>query len=750
MKPALLSVVLCLLSITTPSLMCPPSMLADRSARTRRYLIIENGRRGFIDREGRVIIPPQYSWAGDFSDGLAQIRVHGKYGYIDPSGKVVIPPQFDWAGHFSEGLALVRQQDRYGYIGKSGSLVIPARFDWGWAFSEGLAKVLLSGRVGYVNEQGAMVIPPQFINPWQFHEGLATVKIRGKWGYINKTGRFVIPARYHWGWDFAEGLAMVQVGEKFGYINKSGGMAIQPQFDFATNFSEGLAAVGTEKGWGFIDEAGTVMIPERFQWASGFAEGLAGVKAHGLWGFIDRSKKMVIPARFDRVGHFAGGLAPVEINGRWGYINRHGDFVWRAAASAFSRAAVVDKTSLASTPPMGFNGFFVSTKVGDEAIREEADALVSTGLKAAGYKYLIVDDTWEGGRDSLGYLYPNGHFPDMKALVDYVHSKGLKFGIYSSPGRKTCAGFEGSFGYEEQDAGTFARWGVDYLKYDWCSGSGDQIRAYRRMDEALKKTGRPILFALCQYGWDRVWRWGASVGGNTWRTTSDIALHGISYDAIAEVGFEQNGLEQFAGPGHWNDPDALLVGEPGINQDEARTQMSLWCLLAAPLIASNDLTRATAKMLAILTNPEVIAIDQDPAGVQGRRVAEEGPLEVWEKPLADGSKAIGLFNRDGAPMPVTVRFRDVGLPDTVYLRDLWARKDLGIVRDHYTAIVPRHGVVMLKGKPAPRQAATSAADATRGVLSSAGSRVPLPSPARDPLWQALGRLPVGRTGLLAR
>jgi alpha-galactosidase len=351
---------------------------------------------------------------------------------------------------------------------------------------------------------------------------------------------------------------------------------------------------------------------------------------------------------------------------------------------------------LALTPPMGWNAFFPSKKVGDDLVRAGADAMVSRGMKAAGYEYVIVDDTWEGGRDSFGYLYPDGHFPDMKALIDYVHSKGLKFGIYSSPGRKTCAGFEGSFGHEDQDAETFAAWGVDYLKYDWCSGTGDQVAADRRMYEALKRTGRPIVFALCQYGDERVWTWGASVGGNTWRTTSDIALNGVSYDAIALVGFEQNGLERFAGPGHWNDPDALLIGEPEIDDDEARTQMSLWCLLAAPLIASNDLTTMSPATQAILTNPEVIAVNQDSAGIQGHRVAEEGPLEVWMKPLADGSKAIGLFNREATPMPVTLRFRDAGLPEGVLLRDLWASKDLGVFQRSFTARVLRHGVVMLK------------------------------------------------------
>ena len=351
---------------------------------------------------------------------------------------------------------------------------------------------------------------------------------------------------------------------------------------------------------------------------------------------------------------------------------------------------------LALTPPMGWSGMFPSEKVGDDLFRAEADAMVSTGMKAAGYQYINVDDTWEGQRDPFGYLHPNSHFPDMKALADYIHSKGLKFGIYSSPGRKTCAGFEGSFGHEDQDAQTFAAWGVDFLKYDWCSGSGDQITAYRRMAEALQRTGRPIVYALCQYGWGRSWSWAPSVGGNTWRTTSDIALNGISYDDISLIGFLQNGLERFAGPGHWNDPDGLLIGQPGINDDEGRTQMSLWCLLAAPLIASNDLANMSAETVAILTNPEAIALNQDRAGIQGHRAAAEGPLEVWVKPLADESKGVGLFNRSGDPEPITVHFQDIEMPPAVRLRDLWLRKDLGTFNEIYTAVVPRHGVVLLK------------------------------------------------------
>jgi len=310
-----------------------------------------------------------------------------------------------------------------------------------------------------------------------------------------------------------------------------------------------------------------------------------------------------------------------------------------------------------------------------------------------GYQYVNIDDCWQGRRDAQGNIQPNERFPDMTALAAYVHSKGLKLGIYSSPGPKTCAGYEGSFGHEEQDAQTYARWGVDYLKYDWCSATGDERAAYAKMHEALVRTGRPIVFSLCQYGWQSVWTWGASVGGNLWRTTDDIS---DNYDRMSVLGFSQNGLERFAGPGHWNDPDMLEIGNGGMKDDEYRTHMSLWCLLAAPLIAGNDLAAMTPATLAILANPEVIAVDQDPAGIQGHRVAEEGPLEIWIKPLADGTKAVGMFNRGTYEAPITVRFELLGIGESASIRDLWAHRDLGEFHSSYEAKVPRHGVVMLR------------------------------------------------------
>ncbi len=354
----------------------------------------------------------------------------------------------------------------------------------------------------------------------------------------------------------------------------------------------------------------------------------------------------------------------------------------------------------AQTPPMGWNSWnHFACKVKEADVRSAADAIVSTGMKSAGYVYVNIDDCWQGKRDEQGVIRPNEKFPDMKRLSDYVHGKGLRLGIYSSPGPKTCGGYEGSLGHEEQDAQTYAGWGIDYLKYDYCSFQGDvpaQIAAYKKMHDALEKTGRPIVFSLCQYGMDRSWAWAPSIGGNLWRTTGDI---NDSYDRMAYLGFGQNGLERFAGPGHWNDPDMLEVGNGKMSKDEYRTHMSLWCLLAAPLLAGNDLSKMTPETLELLTNPEVVALDQDTLGVQGRRVAQEGQLEVWVKPLADGSKAVGLFNRGESTMPVTALYRDIGVGDTASVRDLWEKRDLGSFKSRFTAQVPSHGVVLVKVKP---------------------------------------------------
>jgi len=366
---------------------------------------------------------------------------------------------------------------------------------------------------------------------------------------------------------------------------------------------------------------------------------------------------------------------------------------------AVALPASADELTLAATPPMGWNSWnHFACKVSDAVVRAAADALVATGMKAAGYVYVNIDDCWQGQRDRSGVIHPNSKFPDMKALGDYIHSQGLKFGIYSSPGPKTCAGYEGSYGHEEQDAKQYAAWGVDYLKYDWCSASKvykpeEMSAVYKKMHQALVRTGHPIVFSLCQYGRRSVWEWGASVGGNLWRTTGDIE---DNYNRMYSIAHAQDGIEPYAGPGHWNDPDMLEVGNGGMNRDEYISHMSMWCMMAAPLLAGNDLAHMSADTLAILTNPEVIAIDQDPKGVQGRWAWQVGPYEVWAKPLQDGSTAALLINRGEDAERITANFKDIGVSGTKSVRDLWARKDLGQFTDSFSAEVPRHGVVLVK------------------------------------------------------
>jgi alpha-galactosidase len=378
--------------------------------------------------------------------------------------------------------------------------------------------------------------------------------------------------------------------------------------------------------------------------------------------------------------------------------------------------ALADPTPLAGTPPMGWNSWnHFADKVSDAVIRAQADALVSSGLRDAGYLYVNIDDTWEGARDAQGIIHPNEKFPDMKALADYIHGKGLKLGIYSSPGPKTCGGYEGSFGHEDQDAATYAGWGVDYLKYDLCSfndlmakvSSREQrhqmmVEAYLRMYNALKNTGRPIVYSLCQNGLDSVWKWGSAVGGNLWRTTEDIS---DTYESMSTIGFRQVSQSRYAGPGHWNDPDMLEVGNGGMSAVEYRTHISLWALLAAPLLAGNDLTVMTTPTIDLLTNREVIAIDQDPAGYQATRAAAKGAGEVWAKRLADGSQALGFFNRsdDAADANVEIELSELGLKPSVTATDVWTGECLRTLHGKISVAVPAHGVVLLKVSPMPER-----------------------------------------------
>jgi alpha-galactosidase len=363
--------------------------------------------------------------------------------------------------------------------------------------------------------------------------------------------------------------------------------------------------------------------------------------------------------------------------------------------------------TLAQTPPMGWNSWnHFASKVDDATIRATADAMVSSGMRDAGYLYVNIDDTWEGQRDAKGFIHSNSKFPDMKALADYVHSKGLKLGIYSSPGAQTCAHYEGSLGHELQDAQTYAAWGIDYLKYDLCGlrtqmkaapnpAAAHQIMldAYTKMHDALRSTGRPIVFSLCQYGEDAVWEWGASVGGNLWRTTGDI---NDTYNRMAEIGFGQAGLARFAGPGHWNDPDMLEVGNGKMSAEEYRTHMSLWAILAAPLLAGNDVAHMSPETASILMNKEVIAVDQDPLGKQGDRVYAEGPIEIWSRPLAGHALAVGIFNRQNGVLTAHVDFKKLGFKSDVHARDLWLHEDLGALPSLYNVEIPAHGVLMLR------------------------------------------------------
>ncbi len=365
--------------------------------------------------------------------------------------------------------------------------------------------------------------------------------------------------------------------------------------------------------------------------------------------------------------------------------------------------------TLAATPPMGWSTWnHFHHAISDALVRAQADAMVSSGMRDAGYVYVNIDGGWEGYRDAAGVLHPNPSFPDMKALGDYIHSKGLKFGIYTGPGPETCAGAPASYGHEAQDAKMFASWGVDYLKYDLCSfrgimqkeSNGDLQKsdalmkaAYEKMHRDLLATGRPIVFSLCQYGWGKVWEWGPQVGGNLWRTTGDIS---DNYGRMTSIGFREAGLSAYAGRGHWNDPDILEVGNGGMTPDEERTHFSLWAMLAAPLIAGNDLTNMSPVTKSILLNKEVIAIDQDPLGIQGDRAYATGPLEVWTKPLQGGAMAVGMFNRTSEAATMTVPWAKIGWRGQAAVRDLWNHTSMAGVSDSYTAIVPKHGVVLLR------------------------------------------------------
>jgi len=373
--------------------------------------------------------------------------------------------------------------------------------------------------------------------------------------------------------------------------------------------------------------------------------------------------------------------------------------MWAPAAIPPPVVRTLPDNGLARTPPMGWNSWnHFAEQVDDATVRAAADAMVSSGMAAAGYTFINIDDTWEAGRDAQGNVVPNRKFPDMKALADYVHAKGLKLGIYSSPGPVTCGGYEGSFGHEEQDAKTYAAWGIDYLKYDWCSAGRiygkEELRAiYQRMGDALEHCGRPIVYSLCEYGMGDVWTWAPAVSGNLWRTSDDISDNWKSMD---NIGFSQGKLAPYAGPGHWNDPDMLEVGNGGMSPAEYRTHFSLWCMLAAPLMAGNDLRLMSDDTREILTNGEVIAIDQDSLGHEATRAYAKDGVEVWTKPLHDGTVAVGVFNRSHQAQAAAFSWAEAGIPvRAIGVRDLWRHEDLP-ASDGFKASVPAHGCVILK------------------------------------------------------
>jgi len=380
------------------------------------------------------------------------------------------------------------------------------------------------------------------------------------------------------------------------------------------------------------------------------------------------------------------------------------------APSALAEDAPPPRTldGLALTPPMGWNTYNrFGCNIDEALIRGAADAMVASGMRDAGYKYVVIDDCWEGVRDADGRLQPDPkRFPSgMRALGDYIHSKGLLFGIYSDAGAKTCAGRPASQGHEYQDAAQFAAWGVDYLKYDWCTTyTRDGQEAYTTMSDAIRATGRPIILSICDWGTNKPWIWGKTVG-DMWRTTGDIYDHWSgtrTYErGMLNIVDLNEPLYPFAGPGHWNDPDMLEVGNGGMTETEYRSHFSLWSMMAAPLIAGNDLAHMSDATKAILVNREVIAIDQDALGRQGRRVRTVGQTEVWSRPLGGGRRAMLLLNRGETAAQITADWLDLDYPPTIKakLRDVWAHRDLPVAKGAFTATVQPHGVVMVTIDP---------------------------------------------------
>ncbi len=389
---------------------------------------------------------------------------------------------------------------------------------------------------------------------------------------------------------------------------------------------------------------------------------------------------------------------------------------------------------LSLTPQMGWNDWYTHyDRVTDATMRQAADLMISSGMADYGYQYVNIDDCWMNSpdhkdprrkgplRDSSGNIQANSYFPDMKALADYIHSKGLKAGLYTSPGPATCAGFAGSYRHEEQDARLFAAWGFDFLKYDWCSYSrisGEKTLAsfqkpYRLMGQILKGLDRDIVLNLCQYGMGEVWKWGAEVGGNSWRTTGDLGLEErTQLPGFYKIGLSNARHSEHAGPGHWNDPDYILIGFYGnaremgkaqranLTPDECYSYFSMWSLMAAPLFFSGDMAKLDAFTVNVLCNSEVIDVDQDVLGKQGRIVRQTAEEFVLAKQLEDGAVAVGLFNLGGTARKMEITWTDLGFPEgPCRIRELWRQQDIETERTRFSIEVRPHGVSMIKITP---------------------------------------------------
>jgi len=371
---------------------------------------------------------------------------------------------------------------------------------------------------------------------------------------------------------------------------------------------------------------------------------------------------------------------------------------------AFTCLFAQKNPNLAQTPPMGWNSWNrFACNVDENLIKSVADAFITNGMKDAGYEYIVIDDCWQVSRDANGQIVADPkRFPSgIKALADYIHSKGLKFGIYSDAGRKTCQGRPGGYNFEEIDAKTYAAWGVDYLKYDWCNTEGiDPKVVYPKMSKALAVSGRDIVFSICEWGNSRPWTWATSVG-HLWRTTEDILdcyecttdWGGMGWSLILD---KQEGLEKYAGPGHWNDPDMLEVGNKGLKFNESQAHFSFWCLLAAPLMAGNDIRTMSDSTKSILTNKDAISVNQDVLGIEGSKKYDNGDFEIWTKPLKNNEIAVILFNRNKLTNNFKVDWNSAGINGSYNLNDIWLHKDLGNSDKMTSFTIPGHSVIFLR------------------------------------------------------